>query len=388
MIGGFFFALRRAFLRCRVAALLLACVLSSPYAPLKAQTTEVLLNPQTENTSLSPSELSLLQKKANVGDAPSQAQLGEAYLHGRGVPQNFNLALQWLRKSAEQGDPTAEYDLGIMYRLGNGVERSKEEAVRWFRKAAKQGNAKAMFNLGVAYYNGDGVGIDDVASYAWFLLSQEAGDPAANDAVSRAASEKTTPADAYVRLAEMYAAGEDMPRDPEKSIKWYRKASDAGNPDAAMKVAVFLLAPGRKPTPEEYAEARQRCEDASKHSASGAYCMVIIYRRGVGVAKDPAETAKWLNRAAEMGSGRAALELAEAYWKGDGVKADRVEAYKWIWLALNSKVSGAEQDEQAFRAEMNAKQVAQAKNKSIEWSRTHHFVGLMSRRDETAPEPK
>jgi TPR repeat protein len=337
-------------------------------------------------SSLSSSEIRQLQAKAEAGDAGAQATLGKAYRDGNGVHQDDALALKWSRKAAEQGDAAAENDLGIMYRMGEGVERDKEEAVRWYHKSAKQGNARAMFNFGASYYNGDGVEADDVASYAWFLLAQEAGNSAADEALQRAASEEAASQRGSVRIgafkkvAEMYAAGDELAKNPVEELKWYRKAADAGDTDSAVTVTKTLLAPGRNPTQEEYGEARQRCKDAAeKHNPSGAYCMAMIYRRGIGVAKDPAESTRWLRQAAELGLARASIELGEAYWKGDGIKADPVAAYMWIWLAYNSKVPGAEQDEQQLSKELSDKQVQQAKQKASEWAKTHWFGGLRQR---------
>jgi uncharacterized protein len=295
-------------------------------------------------------------------------------------------------KSSEQGDAIAENGLGVMYRMGSGVAQDKEESVRWYRKSAKQGNAKAMFNLGAAYYNGEGTGgkgaaADDVASFAWFLLAQEAGDPAAEEALRRAISEREAPpADAYEMVAQMYEAGDELPKNPAEILKWYRKAADAGSSKASVKVASLLLAAGRNPTTEEYAEVHRRCEAAAKMNYSpGAYCMELIYSRGIGTAKDPVESQKWLARAADLGHPRAGLELGEAYWKGIGVKSDPVTAYMWIWIAYNSKEPGAEQDEQQLGKELSAKQMSEAKRKAIEWARIRRAFGLAQLMSAAAP---
>jgi TPR repeat protein len=322
---------------------------------------------------LSSAEVSQLQATAEAGDASAQASLARAYEDGNGVPQNDKLAFQWYSKAAEQGDAEAANSVGVMYRLGQGIGSSKEDAVVWYHKAARLKNPKAMFNLGAAYYNGDGVGVDDVISYAWFLLAHEAGSPAAEEALRRAGSEKgADPTAAYARVGQMYETGEEIPKDSQQALKWYRKAADERDASSAVAVASLLLAVGRSPTQEEYSESRKRCEDAAKRNfAPGAYCEALIYGRGLGGTKDPVERAKWLTRAAELGHARAVLELGEAYWKGEGVKLDPVAAYTWIWLAYNSKVPGAEQDEQALRKELTAKQVEQAKRKATEWSIQH-----------------
>src|SRR5579862_7941221 len=102
------------------------------------------------------------------------------------------LPITKLEALAESGDPAAENELGIRYRLGTDVDKDPGKAVFWFLKAAKQGYAKAYFNLGAAYYNGDGVNVNDEDSCVWFLLSADAGDQRAEEAVARTRQEFTT----------------------------------------------------------------------------------------------------------------------------------------------------------------------------------------------------
>jgi len=346
---------------------------------------------QSVRPTLSQAEVSNLKTKAETGDASAQFSLGKAYEDGNGVQQNDESAVKWYQKAADQGNAEAENRLGVMYRLGKGVSPDKEEAVRWYRKAAKQGNPQAMFNLGASYYNGDGVAVDDDTSCAWFVLAQDAGNPAADEAVRRARSEHSGMLlAAFVRIAEMYQAGNELPKDSVKALRWYRKAADAGDPRSAVTVADLLLSSGRTLTQHEYAEARRRCEDsANQKYAPGAYCAGLIHKRGLGVAKDPSESAQWFARAADLGHSRAAFELGEAYWKGDGVKPDPVSAYMWIWLAYKSKVPGAERDEQALRQEMSAKQVEHAKRKASDWSKSHRMIlGLAKRQADDSPPAK
>lgn len=312
--------------------------------------------------------------------------MGKAYRDGNGVYQSDIHAFQWFRKAAEQGDATAENELGDLYATGKGIARDKQEAALWYRKAAKQGNAAGMFNLGASYYNGDGVEVNDTASYAWFLLAKEAGNPRAQEAVSRAESEnKAGPAEAFMKIAQMYEAGVELPKNPIEALKWYRKAADAGDAEADVRVAGILLAQGRSTSGEEYSEARKRCETAAERYSPGAYCMAVIYRRGLGVAADPLETTKWLNRTAEMGDARAALDLAGAFLKGDGVRPDLVTAYMWVWMAFNSKVPGSEVQEEAIRKQMSAKEIQRAKKKAFEWLQKHRSLALRRGTVEVSP---
>jgi hypothetical protein len=89
----------------------------------------------------------------------------------------------------------------------------------------------------------------------------------------------------------MYAAGDELPKNPLEELKWYRRAAAAGAAKASVVVASRFLADGRSATPEESAEASRRREDAAKNNFSpGAYCVAQIYRRGWGrdeLRRDP-----------------------------------------------------------------------------------------------------
>jgi TPR repeat protein len=104
--------------------------------------------------------------------------------------------------------------------------------------------------------------------------------------------------------------------------------------------------------------------------------MAVIYRRGLGVTPDAAESAKWLIQSANLGYPRAMLQLGEAYWKGDGVKPNLITAYTWVWMAYKSQATGAQQDEAAFRNLMDARDVEKAKKNAESSPARHHLVLL------------
>ena len=73
----------------------------------------------------------------------AQYNLGFMYEQGRGVPQDYNQAVDWYRKAAEQNEAAAQYSLGLMYDQGTGVPRNLSEANRWYNLAAKNGDPDA-----------------------------------------------------------------------------------------------------------------------------------------------------------------------------------------------------------------------------------------------------
>ena len=113
------------------------------------------------------------RKAADEGYADAQINLGFMYYYGRGVTQYYSAAADWFRKAADQGyapaqkalrmaeaeagDPVAQLNLGFDYYYGRGVTQDYAIAVSWYRKAADQGYANAQTSLGIMYVKGSGV---------------------------------------------------------------------------------------------------------------------------------------------------------------------------------------------------------------------------------------
>ena len=113
--------------------------------------------------------------RQNRETAGAQNNLGTAYEHGEGVPQDYTQAAVWYRLAAEQGEAVAQSNLGGMYRLGRGVPQDYVKAMTWYRRAAEQGNSSAQNNLGAGYLLGNGVPQDYVEAHMWFNLAAAQG---------------------------------------------------------------------------------------------------------------------------------------------------------------------------------------------------------------------
>ncbi len=74
---------------------------------------------------------------AEQGVSLAQNALGEMYMYGKGIPQDYNEAAKWFRLAAEQGHRRAQFLLGVLYWSGDGVPQDHAEAVKWFRLADK-----------------------------------------------------------------------------------------------------------------------------------------------------------------------------------------------------------------------------------------------------------
>ena len=108
---------------------------------------------------------------AENGNAEAQYFLGLIYYKGKGVSQDYKVALKWYTLAAEQSNAVAQYNLGIMYSFGLGVVPNYKKALKWYNLSSEQGNTFAQYNLGRLYYLGNGVRENMVYAHMWVNLA-------------------------------------------------------------------------------------------------------------------------------------------------------------------------------------------------------------------------
>jgi uncharacterized protein len=86
-------------------------------------------------------------KAAENGWPEAQTYIGESYLYGDGVKEDFSKAFDWLVKAAQFRDPNAEFAIGMLYYDGKGRPKDISEAIIWFKKAAFKRHAMSINNL-------------------------------------------------------------------------------------------------------------------------------------------------------------------------------------------------------------------------------------------------
>ena len=78
-----------------------------------------------------------LQKLAHAGDPAAENALGNRYLHGQDVQQNWKKAAVWYRKAALAGNARGAFNLAFAYNFGEGVPLNTHKAVYWWQQSAK-----------------------------------------------------------------------------------------------------------------------------------------------------------------------------------------------------------------------------------------------------------
>ena len=90
-----------------------------------------------------------LMKRAEDGDAEAVYNLGSHYTEGAyGLPQDHTKGLELFHRAAELGDAISYHNIGNAYHNGRGVEMDRNKSIYYYEQAAMRGYATARHNLG------------------------------------------------------------------------------------------------------------------------------------------------------------------------------------------------------------------------------------------------
>jgi len=131
-----------------------------------------------------------LKELADKGLAPAQALLGNSYFTGKGVPQDYGIAVELFHKALKQGYFIVYGALGYCYYYGKGAPKDYTIAVEYYQKAAKMGNIAAQTALGECYRDGIGVMQDMEAAAEWFRKAAKRGDAEAQQNLDKLNGER------------------------------------------------------------------------------------------------------------------------------------------------------------------------------------------------------
>ena len=164
--------------------------------------------------------IAYLEKAAARGDAVSNGALATVYQFGIGRSVDVPRSIVYTRTAAEAGIPFAMMDLGARLLAGAGVARDPAAGLAWIRRAAQAGYPDALAQYGLMQLNGlDGVTKDLAAGAAMIERAAEAG---------------SIPG--MTLLAKLFYEGIGKPRDLAMSARWFKRAADAGDAEAAEAI--------------------------------------------------------------------------------------------------------------------------------------------------------
>jgi uncharacterized protein len=144
---------------------------------------------------------------------------------------------------------------------------------------------------------------------------------------------------AMTLIGEIYRDGAAVARDDHEASRWYRLASDLGDPQAAYELGVLLLggAPG---VAKDAAAAKAQFERAAvKNHAVALYNLgVMALEAPDGKTPDYARAAQDFLRAANLGDDNAAYSYGVMLREGKGAPQDIIEAAHWLKRAADGGI--------------------------------------------------
>lgn len=149
---------------------------------------------------------------AKRGNVDAQRELGDMFMKGEGVAQNYSLGRTYLKKACLAGDPKAMCMMGNVYQRGVGVRTNQRLAFRLYLAAAQKGESHGYYGVGNMLYKGIGVRQDYKMAEMYLLKGSEEGN-----------------AKCDFLLANYYAYGFGGTSDYEKAKSFLNKAVKNGH---------------------------------------------------------------------------------------------------------------------------------------------------------------
>jgi TPR repeat protein len=299
-------------------------------------------------------QLQSAKTKAAKGDAEAQYTLSVAYRDGKDVEKSTALSEHWLVKAAAQDMPEAMADLAEIYDDGQGSPRNAQKAKALYMELAKnKQEAVTVVTRAIRAYNNDDY---DLA----FALAK----PYADNGYDYAQN----------IIGKMYNFGRGVPTSKDKSLFYFKLASDAGFAEAQHNLGFLYEYSFNNP-----AEAARWYQKAANQShVRSLKSLALMYSSGRGVTENYSKAAELYGRAAAAGDEDAASSQRTALYhqRRDQQANARTQAERQVLAAERKKFETQEQR----RREKQAPQAAPTRTytfpepKVNKWSLAYLFT--------------
>ena len=231
-----------------------------------------------------------LEKKATLGDAEKQFELGEAYYNGKCIPQSYSKAAYWWEKAAAQGERKAIFKL-----FSN--DHTYWSKASYFRKKVMQEYGK----------------FEKIEEARRELLAHIYTTPIT--AINLNVTEQSDAETQYL-LALAYLKGECIEQSYEKAKYWLEKAAEQQHPKAQTLLSIY----------QEGNILHLYIEMIKKGDGESYFNIGFAYHEGKEVEQSYYKAAYWLDVASysEERHKKAQSMIGALFFKLDGLVDSRI----------------------------------------------------------------
>lgn len=238
-------------------------------------------------------------------DGKAMNAMGESFMHGQELEQDFDLAVAWFRSSIRQDYAESYYNLGYATQHGQGVVKDLDAAITLYNQASDRGSVNAQYQLACLIEQGAIPRMRPGLAIGYYESAAEQG-----------------------HLAAQLRAGE-----------WFKFLDEPDHPAhmqdlTEIKRDDLTLGVATRKHSKNMMKAYVYYSMAAAQGDSGAECQVgLMAAQGQGIAQNFTLAAEWFLMAAKKGNAQAQFNLGFLYSHGQGVDEDFIEAYKWYKIS-------------------------------------------------------
>ncbi len=260
---------------------------------------------------------------AEQGNPLGMCNLGTRYLTGVGVPQQFDLAYQWISTGAAKSQaPSCQYKLALLHENGWGTA---QDSARAFAMYSQLQNTvfypAATLHLVRMYSEGIGTKPDLVAARE--LLQRWRMNAGAD------LNEESSP----VQTGDWaYQADSDSERIAQTERQFLVRWAQAGDAESQLRLAVLYE---HDPLMQDEAPGLYR-QAAEQGKAEAQAWLGHQHQLGELLPRNLTLASQWLQRAANQCQPSAQHELGRLLAAGTGMPKNEPLAYQWLSLAVSN----------------------------------------------------
>lgn len=300
-------------------------------------------------------------KAAELGSHIAATNIGVMYAYKKYKAVDYSKALTWFEKAAEYNDTKAFYNIAVLYFYGKGVKQDYKKAFEYFQKAQSSTELfEPYLYLGIMTEKGLGTEKNREKALEYYELSKSVdSNKFANlniELIDFPNHEPLSPHESYLEELENKAKNNDpialyqmgsfvkysskfnditkvmkksgkygfakaywrlganvsiFQRNDKKALKYYKKAFEMGNMDAATLLAKKYLV--KNETDNALSALNTAVE--KKHE-SATYMLAGLYEDGIYVKKDMDKAINFYLEGLENSHKYASIRMAELYIAG------------------------------------------------------------------------